>query len=300
MASRAAWSVRYQHATLGHWAINITRTGKVRRQVKGRVRLSEQQNLSDTRNTKQVWSPFRTDHRPWPVPDRPWSMLQTWNDLLFAHWPVDPAALRLLVPRVLQPETFDGQAWIAVVPFWMSGVRLRRLPEVPGLSTFAELNVRTYVNIDDKPGVFFFSLDAANRIAVETARRWFHLPYLKARMSVRVDGETVQYSSHRTDHRGAPAELIGSYRPTGPVFRSEPGTLERWLTERYCLYTVDKNERIYRADIAHEPWPLQLAEADFTTQTMLSSHRIAPVEQPPLLHFAKRLDIAAWSPQRVP
>lgn len=241
--------------------------------------------------------PFGTEHRPWPVPDRPWSILQTWNDLLFAHWPVDPAALRRLLPKVLEPERFDGQAWVAVVPFWMSGIRLRHLPKVPGLSTFAELNVRTYVNIDDKPGVFFFSLDAANRIAVETARRWFHLPYLNARMSVQRTGETVHYTSLRSDRRGARAELGGWYRPAGPVFRSEQGTLEHWLTERYCLYAVDRDQRIYRADILHDPWPLQPAEADFTRQTTLSSHHIVPFDQPPLLHFAKKLDVAAWTPR---
>jgi uncharacterized protein YqjF (DUF2071 family) len=243
--------------------------------------------------------PFKTSHRPWPVPDRPWSMLQTWNDLLFAHWPIDPDVLRRLMPRVLEPETFNGQAWVAVVPFWMSGVRLHRIPALPGLSTFAELNVRTYVNIDDKPGVFFFSLDAANRVAVEVARRWFHLPYLKARMAVRPDGEVIHYSSVRTDRRGKPSELHGWYQPTGPVYRSDPGTLEHWLTERYCLYAIDRHERIYRADILHNPWPLQTAKADFTTQTMLASHGIVPIDQPPLLHFAKRLDVAAWTPERI-
>lgn len=243
--------------------------------------------------------PFSADHRPWPVPDRHWDMLQTWNDLLFAHWPVDPEALGRLMPQALKPETFDGQAWIAVVPFWMSGVRLHRLPEVPGLSTFAELNVRTYVNISDKRGVYFFSLDAANRIAVETARRWFHLPYLNANMSVRPDGDVIHYTSQRIDRRGAPAELDGWYRPTGDAYRSDPGTLEHWLTERYCLYTLDGRGRVCRADILHERWPLQRAEAEFSVQTMLTSHGIVPYDQPPLLHFAKRLDVAAWTPERI-
>ncbi len=243
--------------------------------------------------------PFDTSHRPWPVPDRPFSMWQTWNDLLFAHWPVDPDALRAQMPRALTPETFDGQAWIAVVPFWMSGVRLRRCREVPGTSTFPELNVRTYVNVDGKPGVFFFSLDAANRLAVETARRWFHLPYLNARMQTHADGDTILYSSTRADGRGSPAELRGWFKPVEPVLRTQPGTLEYWLTERYCLYTIDNRGRICRADILHEPWPLQVAEAEFETQTMLSAHGIIPTDQPPLLHFAKRLDVVAWTPRPI-
>ena len=167
------------------------------------------------------------------------------------------------------------------------------------MSTFPELNVRTYVNIDGKPGVYFFSLDAANRIAVETARRWFHLPYLNAHMQTRAEGETIHYSSTRTDERGSPAELRGWFKPIGPVFRSQPGTFEHWVTERYCLYTADGQGKVSRADILHEPWPLQAAEADFETQTMLSSHSITPHDQPPLLHFAKRLDVVAWSPRPI-
>ncbi len=225
-------------------------------------------------------------------------MWQTWNDLLFAHWPVEPEALGALMPRILPPETFDGLAWVGVVPFWMSGIRLRRLPEVPGLSTFPELNVRTYVNVDHKPGVYFFSLDAGNRVAVEIARRWYHLPYFNAQMRVEHHDETIHYSSQRTDDRGKPAELRGWYRPVGTEFQSEPGSIEQWLTERYCLYTVDDRNRIYRAEILHECWPLQPAEAEFSTQSMLAAHDIAPIDRPPLLHFAKRLDMVAWSPQR--
>ncbi len=243
--------------------------------------------------------PFDTEHRPWPVPDRPWAMHQAWNDLLFAHWPVAPSAIRSLMPLALEPETFDGAAWVGVVPFWMSDIRLHWLPEVPGLASFPELNVRTYVTIDDKPGVYFFSLDAGNRVAVEAARRWFHLPYFKATMTVEHDGDTIRYRSERKDVRGKPAELTGWYRPAGEKFRSKPGSLERWLTERYCLYTTDRKERLYRADILHNPWILQPAEAEFATQSMLDAHGIIPIEQPPLLLFSKRLEMIAWTPERI-
>lgn len=226
-------------------------------------------------------------------------MLQTWNDLLFAHWPIEPAELRSRMPRAFEPETFEGQAWVGVVPFWMSGVRPRFVPPLPGLSSFPELNVRTYVSIDGKPGVYFFSLDAGNRIAVDAARFWFHLPYFKARMEVRREGETIHYASHRTDRRGYPADLAGWYRPVGPIFRTEPGTLEQWLVERYALYTTDRTGRVYRADILHNPWLLQTAEADFPVQTMLASHGIAPFDQPPLLHFSRKIEMIAWHPARL-
>ncbi len=254
-------------------------------------------HILDTRRRPDL--PFETGHRPWPVPARSFAMHQTWNDLLFAHWPVPPGAIRSLMPPALEPETFDGRAWVGVVPFWMSDIRLRLLPEVPGLASFPELNVRTYVTVDDKPGVYFFSLDAGNRIAVEAARFWFHLPYFKATMTVQHDGETIRYRSKRTDVRGRPAELSGWYRPTGETFRSEPGSLECWLTERYCLYTTDRKERLYRADILHNPWNLQSAEAEFTTQTMLDAPGIIPFDQPPLLHFSKRLEMIAWTPERL-
>src|SRR5262245_39338566 len=122
----------------------------------------------------------RIAHRPWPQPDGPWVMAQTWHDLLFAHWRIDSALLRPQIPSALEIDTFDGEAWIAVVPFRMSGVRLRMAPQVPGLSAFPEVNVRTYVKADGKPGVWFFSLDATNAVAVAAARLTFHLPYFRA------------------------------------------------------------------------------------------------------------------------
>ena len=150
--------------------------------------------------------------RTWPAPKRRWNMWMTWHDLLFAHWPVPAEQLRALIPPILEVDTFQGQAWVGVVPFGMSNVRPRLLPAVPGLSRFPELNVRSYVTVQGKPGVWFFSLDAANPLAVYLARRFFYLPYLHAKMSLQSNGEVVQYSSLRT-HRGvAPAQFRGSYK----------------------------------------------------------------------------------------
>ena len=221
-------------------------------------------------------------------------MAQTWHDLLFAHWPLDPEQLRPLVPPALPLDRFDGAAWVGVVPFSMSGVRPRAMPALPWISAFPELNVRTYVTLEDKPGVYFFSLDAANRLAVATARRLFLLPYFHARMSARLAGDSVRYASDRI-HQGAPAaSLRMAYRPTGPAQNPRPGSLEQFLTERYCLYTTDARGRPFRCNIQHPPWPLQPAEAQIEQNTMAAASKIALPDRPPLLHFARRQDMVAW------
>ncbi len=226
-------------------------------------------------------------------------MGQSWHDLLFAHWPIPPEVLRPLVPASLELDTFEGQAWIGVVPFHMSNVRVRGLAPVPYTSRFPELNVRTYATVDGKAGVYFFSLDAASPPAVMAARRWFHLPYFNAQMSITATGDKFDYTSRRT-HRNAPAaEFQGSYGPIGEVYRSQPGTLEHWLTERYCLYAVTAANRVYRGDIHHQPWPLQPAEADISKNTMTQPHNIELPPTKPLLHFARRLDVIVWQLRRV-
>lgn len=225
-------------------------------------------------------------------------MAQSWHDLLFAHWPVPCDALRRLVPAALVLDTYDGTAWIGVVPFRMSGIRLRRLPPLPWLSAFPELNVRTYATRGGKPGVFFFSLDAANPLAVAVARRWYHLPYMRARMSATTEADGVRYASRRTHHGAPQAELRARYRPMGPVTRAAPGTLEHWLTERYCLYALDRHGTVYRGEIHHEPWPLQAAEAEVEVNTM-TRPLVLPDTQP-LLHFARRLDVVVWPLRAVP
>jgi uncharacterized protein len=241
-------------------------------------------------------------HRPWPPPRAPWTMKQIWHDLLFAHWPIPVAAMRAAVPKQLELDLFEGQAWLGIVPFRMSGVRPRWLPPMPWLSAFPELNVRTYVTHEGKPGVYFFSLDARNPLAVAIARTWFHLPYFRARMSCEPeasDPEGIRYSSVRT-HAGAPsAELVGSYRPSDKVFHARSGTLEHWLTERYCLYAALPDGRTWRADIHHPPWPLQPAVADFERNTMARAHGFELPEVPPLLHFARRQDVVVWNPGRI-
>jgi uncharacterized protein YqjF (DUF2071 family) len=234
------------------------------------------------------------DHRPWPLPNRPWAMVMRWHDLLFMHWPLDLAVLRPLVPSSLQIDTYDGKAWIGIVPFRMTGVRPRFVPALPGLSSFAEINVRTYVTMGSKPGVWFFSLDAANRPAVWAARWTFHLPYYFARISVQEDRGGIVYQSVRQHGRSPEAQFAATYRPTRPVFQSTRGSIDYWLTERYCLYAADRMGRIFRGDIHHEPWPLQPAAATIRANTMTAPLAIDLPLVTPLVHFARRLDVVAW------
>jgi uncharacterized protein YqjF (DUF2071 family) len=232
-----------------------------------------------------------TGHRPWPLPGRPWNWRQRWCDLLFAHWPVPAAALRHLVPDGLTIQEFDGTSWVGVVPFRMEGVMLRGLPDVPGISAFLELNLRLYVERDGRPGVWFLSLDASNPLAVWAARTFFHLPYFRAQMSLSEFAGEFSYFSQRTVGGHA---LEAVYGPDGDVYRSTPGTLEHWLTERYCLYAQSGSGQLYRAQIHHHPWPLQPARAEFLYNALAVPHGFTLDGAPALLHFSRSIDVIVW------
>jgi uncharacterized protein len=238
-----------------------------------------------------------TAHRPWPRPRGPWIMSQAWNDLLFAHWPIDVAILRPKVPKGLEIDLFEGQAWLGIVPFHMTNVAPRFTPALPWLSAFPELNVRTYVRLGDKAGVYFFSLDAGNPIAVHTARVVFHLPYYTADMHVEVSDGRVRYRSQRRGDQKCVFEA--EYAPTGPVVPPRPGSKEEFLTERYCLYADDSSGRLHRLEIDHPPWPLQAAEAVITRTTMSEAAGIPLPSARPVLHFSKRQDMVAWPMHRM-
>jgi uncharacterized protein YqjF (DUF2071 family) len=210
-----------------------------------------------------------------------------------------PEALRPLIPGGLTLDTFDGEGWVGIVPFDIPSFKLRGVVPLPFMSAFPELNVRTYVVAEGKPGVWFFSLDAASKMAVRGARVGYHLPYFHAEMSIRVEGETANYSSRRLDPDTRPAEFKASYRPVGPVYYSQPGNPDHWLTERYCLYAADRRGRLYRAEIHHIPWPLQAAEADITTNSMALAHGIDLPDKAPLLHYSRQQDVAIWLAHRI-
>ncbi len=235
----------------------------------------------------------------WPI------MHQTWGKLLFMHWRIEEKLLRPLIPEALTIDRFDGSAWIGVIPFTMWGIRASFLPPIPGTSAFNELNVRTYVHRDGVPSVWFFSLDAANRLAVWGARTFYHLPYFNAEMKLEQTGRTIRYSSVRRDNRGPAAEFHASWtiddgisRGTGASARivpaiSEPGSLEFFLTERYALDTEHRG-KIYRARIHHEPWPLQKAQLDSLESNMIESPGLPAPEGIPLLHYCEELSVEIW------
>lgn len=235
----------------------------------------------------------RLDHRPWPIPDGGWTWRQSWRDLLFAHWPIDADRLRRLIPDGLKLQEKDGSAWIGVVPFRMTGVMRRPFPDLPWISAFPELNVRTYVECDGKPGVWFLSLDATNPVAVWAARTFFHLPYFRARMTLERREARIEYRSER-----AGAGFKAWYEPVSPPCAAERGSLEHWLTERYCLYAADPSGRLWRNDVHHAPWPLQKARAVIEANAMLAPHGLAVSGPPALLHFAERLDVVVWPGRR--
>lgn len=237
-------------------------------------------------------------------------MRMDWVDLLFMHWPIPAAVVRPLIPADLEIDTYTGegferQAFIGVVPFLMTRVRGRMCPPIPTTHTFPELNVRTYVlGPDGRPGVWFFSLDAASVLAVKAARATYRLPYRHAAMSIRREGEWVVYESRRTDRRDPGAVFEARYAPAGPVYRAAAGSLEHFLTERYCLYAPGRGRRSLRAEIHHAPWPLRPARAEVVRNTMTAPLGIDLAEAArtskgtggpwPLLHFADRLEVVAW------
>jgi uncharacterized protein len=235
-------------------------------------------------------------HRPWSLPERPWVMYQRWHDLLFAHWALPPDQVRPLIPHELELDTFDGYAWMGVIPFWMSHVRFRGLPRIPTASTFPELNVRTYVRAPqdpDKPGVYFFSLDAASLLAVLGARLGAGLPYFWAEMRAKISETNVEYLSKR--RQGPKAQLVARYRATGGAW-TQKSNLSQFVTERYCLYTAHRG-RVQRIQIHHLPWPLQPAEAEFEVNTMAEAQGLKLPPEKPVLQFAKFLEVYIFAPE---
>ncbi|HUQ89243.1 MAG TPA: DUF2071 domain-containing protein [Vicinamibacterales bacterium] len=239
------------------------------------------------------------DRHPASPPDGPWVMVQRWHDLLFAHWRCSIADLRALIPAPLEIETFDGSAWISVIPFYMTGVRMRAAPPVPTAHAFEELNVRTYVTLDGRPGIWFFSLDCTSMLAVIGARIGIYLPYFRATMAMSTVDGTITYRSDRWSIGGAtPASFAGTYRAVGHAEHPAPGTLEHFLAERYSLYASSR-KRIWRGDIYHPRWSLQHAEANIDRNSMITAAGVRVVEGGPVLHFGKFQDVRFWWPVRV-
>lgn len=239
-----------------------------------------------------------TSHRPYSKPETLWVLAQTWRDVLFAHWRIALPELRKVVPEPLPLDSYEGEGWVSIVAFGIENFRARATPPVPKLSAFPEINFRTYVTIDGRPGVYFFSLDVTSRLSVFGGRAFFHLPYYRARMTMRNVRESIQFSSERLDtHR--PANFNAEYHASGNPAAPMPGTLDYWLTERYCLYSVDQSRRVYRAEIDHPAWQLQAASAMIQTNTLALASGVELPDVAPLLHYSQRQDATFWFPSRL-
>ena len=232
-------------------------------------------------------------HRPWPVPEGPWIMGQSWERLLFAHWPIEESRLRRFVPPQIPIDTFDGSAWIGVTPFLVGGLRLRFLPPLPGTARFPEINVRTYATIEDRPGIYFFSLDVPNVLAIAAARRAYRLPYFRSKIDVRHFAGGVSYRSRRVDPTGTPVECAIEYWATGPGYAATAGSFEHWAVERYCLYTLDRRMSVLRGEIHHPPWQIQPARATIASNSM-GRQLGTDFQEHPVLHYADRQDVVFW------
>lgn len=237
-----------------------------------------------------------TAHRSYPPPSTPWIMTQCWDELLFAHWRVSKHHMASLIPQEFEVDTYDQSAWIGIVPFVMRKVRFAKTPYLPYISEFLELNVRTYIKYKGTPGVYFFSLDASNPLAVDGARITYSLPYFNARMRKRQLDGWFFYESLRDDKRGADCQLKVLYRPIGQNFDAtkDPHGLPYFLTERYRLFTK-KGDDVYKAEVHHAPWPLQPAEAQFKANTMLEPLGIKSAEEP-ILYYSHQLLTLEWAP----
>ncbi|MFC3747960.1 YqjF family protein [Paenibacillus sp. GCM10012306] len=240
-----------------------------------------------------------TSHRPFPLPKGPWMMKQGWNKVLFAHWPVSEASVSPFIPPGLELQQWEGRPWISVVPFQMDPLLVRGLPPLPFVHTFLELNIRTYVIKDGKPGVFFLNMDASSLPAVTGARVLTYLPYNYADMTLQSEGHGVRYISKRQTKLGE-AVFNGVYSAAQSVpVHAIPGTLLHWLTERYCLFAVSSKGNLYVGDIHHQPWPLQEAKLQLDQHTSTKALGLAHESEPSFLTYTERLEVLLWPLKKI-
>jgi uncharacterized protein len=230
------------------------------------------------------------DHRPWPLPQRRWTWRQAWRDLAFLHFPVSAESIRRQLPSGLTLQTFDGSAWVGVVPFRMCEIEQRDVGPVPCLEPFPELNVRTYVEAGGKPGVWFFSLDADSWPFVLGGRRLYSLPYHKARMTLRPAGDGFAFTSRRVR---SDAAFDASYAPTADLKPAAPGTFEQWAAERYCLYAAS-GRGLVRVEVHHAPWPIAPARVDIRRSTLLDALGLQPLSAQLIAHFSPGVAVLAY------
>lgn len=237
----------------------------------------------------------KQDHRPWPMSSKPWIMRQTWKNVLFAHWPIPKEQLRPHIPSGLEMDTYDGSAWLGVIVLEIGGIYPRGLLSRSVVQRFPEVNLRTYVHYCGKPGVLFLSLDVENWASLNIAKRWYHLPYQKAKVSLQNERLVFRCHSMRNTMSNIPIVFKGNYYPNSETFLSEKGSLTHWFTERYCLFSTNKKGNLFCGEIHHEPWPLQKARAEINSNTLATPFQINLNEVEPVLHFSKGIDTVFWN-----
>ncbi|MGA2890166.1 MAG: DUF2071 domain-containing protein [Terracidiphilus sp.] len=247
---------------------------------------------------------IRTSHRPRPLPPGRWVLTERWNDLLFAHWPVPVSSIAPLLPEGLQVDTFQGSAWLSVTPLWMDRIKFRGFPPLPGVRSFPELNLRTYVRDPQTgaAGVYFLSLEANNLLAVAAGYAFYRLPYHWAQMDLtqRTEREFAFYSRRRFS--GKPVVFKARYRGLGPTRKlaeSRAGSLEYFLMERYCLFSKNRAGQPIRANLHISSWPLEEAEAEIEQNDLAASVGIELPDIEPVLHYSRRLVVYVWPTELV-
>jgi uncharacterized protein YqjF (DUF2071 family) len=246
----------------------------------------------------------RTSHKPRPLPSGHWRLKQHWNDLLFAHWPVPASSLAPLIPEGLQVDSFNGSAWLGVMPFWMDRFKVRGIPTIPGTRCFPDLSLRTYVHEErtGTPGVFCLSLDASNLLAVGLGRAFYSLPYhwAQMRMEQRTEREFAFYSRRRFSYQ--PVVFNARYRGLGPsrrLMECGAGTLEYFLMERHCFFSRNADGLPIRANLHYVPTQLEEAEAVIEQNNLASVLGIHLPDQAPVLHYSRRLAVYVWPAELV-
>jgi len=240
----------------------------------------------------------RTAHRRWAIPQRPWRWSQGWRNLLFCHWSVPVKALRSHVPSRLEIDTFEGAAWVSAVAFHMSRVRPRWLPPFPPVSDFLELNLRTSVRLDEKPGVFFLSIHANKRLAVKVARWFSPLPYVYAPMRCLPEGGGYRFQCACV-RPGEENSFSAHFSPRFKVIAACEDSLNEWLLERYCLYVGDENGGLVSAEVHHEPWTIQEVTPEISSNTLARPFGLDLASKPDRAHFSAGVNALAWSFGRV-
>jgi hypothetical protein len=253
---------------------------------------------------------YSVEHRPWLPPDAQWLLSQSWDDLLFAHFAMDPRTVRRLVPDSLTLDLYDGAAWLTISPCRTSHLRPSGVPPLPGFSFFSQLTLRTYVTMQGKPGLFYLSVDVANLSAVWFARMFFRMQYWHA--AIQISGATMQARNPGDDRRihfrssrlhgpaavDGPAKFDVIYSPEGDPRRVERDSLDEFLTERYCAYSWSRR-KYYRTELHHQPWLLQRTGVEIRANSIADPFGLTLPPRPDVCHFSRSLKMLVWAPEAI-